>query len=230
MKKLQLLALLLFIRSIALFAQDFVQLKAIPKNIEVEVLSLDVLIISSDDDFASYKVNIFSGKKPSCVENRGTLRLRSVYAGSGSLVIKLPKQTKLERLKISSALANIQLRDLEVVHAHILLTRGDISIKNCTFKTSMLTHNSGILNFQAAVKSSAICATNSKAEVEYLGKTKDYYVDYSQANSLLMINGQVTKKHMGFLGNVKAIKRASISISASVLNIAFPVNQKESSK
>lgn len=206
-------------------AQDFTQLKYVPMNLEIEVLYVSVTILGTDEDFASYSALLPDGEKLSCVENRGTFRVRSLYKTSGEIIIKIPKTKTLERMRITAAMGNITVQDMSVVHATILLTRGDIGVTNCLFKTSNLTHNTGKLRFSAGVKSSAICVSNVTAAVAYLGKKDDYHLDYSQANSQLVINEVSMIKLQGELGRAKALKRALLSVSASAVSVMFPVSE-----
>ena len=224
MKKFLKCAFLFFCLLSKIYAQDFVKLKYVPTNLEIEVLNVSVSIVATDDDFASYYAKLPDGKKLSCVENRGTFRVRSVYRTSGEITIKVPKNKILERMRITAALGNIYVQDLSVVHATILLTRGDIEVSNCTFKTSNLTQNTGNLKFSAGVKSSAICVSNVTAAVSYLGKLDDYHLDYAQANSRLVINETLQEKLQGQLGRENALKRALLSASASVVTVQFPAS------
>lgn len=220
-KKLISATIFLFI-FLKLSAQDFISLKNIPTNLEIEVMNVNVNVIDTDDDFASYLAKLPKGNKLSCVENRGTFRVRSIYRTAGEITIKIPKTKTLERMRIVASLAQINIENISVVNAHILLTRGDISIKDCFFKTSNLTHNTGNLDFSAGVKSSAICISNVIAKVEYLGETNDYHLDYAQAHSKLAINGETITIKQGMLGRPKAIKRVLLSVSASEANVTFP--------
>lgn len=210
-----------------LIGQNFTKLNYVPDNIEIEVLNMDVSLLSTDDDFASYSANLNTGEKLSCVLNRGTFRVRSVYKTTGSIVIKIPKTKKLERLRISGALGNFTIKDLQIVHVHGLLTNGDIDISDCFFKTSLLTHNTGKLNFSAKIKSSMICVTNTLAKIEYLGETDEYNLSYNQANSDLIINGEHFDLQQGWISSEKPVKRALLSISGSVVNVEVPVKPPE---
>lgn len=205
-----------------LSAQDFIPLKYVPTNLEIEVMNVNVNVVDTDEDFASYLAKLPEGNKLSCVENRGTFRVRSIYRTSGQITIKIPKTKKLEHMRIVASLATINVENISVVHTHIVLTRGDINVQNCFFKTSNLTHNTGKLEFSAGVKSSALCISNVIANVKYLGETNDYHLDYSQAFSNLATNGDVITKKQGQLGRQNSVKRALLSVSASAVNVSFP--------
>lgn len=222
-KKLAVFFTLISLNFAFAFSKDFIRLKYVPSNIEIELLNVDVAVVETDEDFASYATDLRVGTKLSCVLNRGTFRVRSIYETSGKITIKIPKDQKIERLKISAALSNISINDLDVVHSHILLTRGDLSILNVNFKTSNITHNSGIFNFMANIKSSNIALANSKSTISYLGNHFDYLISYNQTNSQLIVNGKKIFLHQGFLGKTKSRKNVNLTISASVVNLNFPL-------
>lgn len=230
MKKILALVLLLCSLFPCFSAEDFIPLKYIPTNIEVEVLNVDVVIIASDESVASYNTELAPGKKLSCVLNRGTFRIRSVYETSGRITIKIPKTAKIERLLIVAGLSNITVRNMTVVHSNILLTRGDMHIADCSFKTSVLTHNSGTMKLSAGIKSSMLCLSNVRAELCYLGEVNDYNIEYTQANSLFSINGESVNALQGQVGRQNAIKRALLSVSASVINMTYPKAQLTKAK
>lgn len=222
MKRLFLLGILVSFFASASFAQNFIPLKNLPDSLEIEVLNVSVSIEGTDETFASYSFVSDTGKKLSCVENRGTFRIRTVYESDGIIRIKIPKTHLIERMRITSALASITVKNISVVHTHILLTRGDIDISGCQFKTSVLTQNTGSLLFSAGVKSSALCLTNVEARVQYLGEKDGYHIDYSCAGSYLNVNGQVLTNLQGVYGENNAQKRSIISLSHSNASVSFP--------
>lgn len=203
------------------YAQTFKQLKTVPTNIEIEVMRINVIIIGTDESTASYCAILPQGKRLSCVENRGTFSVHSIYETEGTITIKLPKSSLVESLWITACMGNIDMSNLRVVHATVLLTRGDIKIADCTFKTSDVTHNTGNMIFNANVKSSAVCVSNVVGDITYTGN-EAYSLDYSQAQSHLIINKKPLTQLMGTIEKKAAKKNAILSVSASVVNVTLP--------
>ncbi len=208
--------------SMALSAQDFTELKSLPRNFEFEVANVNIVITAVNGDKMQYLAELPDGKRLSCVEHRGNFRVRSLYKTKGTLYVRVPKTHLFEQIRITASMSNVTVKGINAVNFILVSTRGNISIADSVFKTSNLVQNLGVMEFSVNVlRASAICVNYVKARIEYIGESKSYHIDYGQGLSTMYLSGEKIKPRQGTWGSENAKKRTIISAGNSRVDIFF---------
>ena len=193
------------------------------QSIDAMLYGVDIIISSYEGDAISYKAEIDKGQKVSIVEDARCVRFRNSHPVSGKITVLVPKDMKLDSLRIYSSSAKVNLKGVVAVYFVVSMCEGVVNIEDATFKTASFSIASSTCYVNAELTTTAdFCFSEAQANLNLKGLLSDYnfFYMYEETSSLSIDGKEVTGKDR-FGVDKKKRKRMGITQSSSRTNLIF---------
>lgn len=206
-----------------LFALQEGKLHPKTQSIDAMLYGVNINITSYEGDAISYKAEIERGEKVSIVEDARCVRFRNSHPVSGKITVLVPKDMKVESLRIYSSSAKANVEGIVAVYFVVSMCEGVVNIENTTFKTASFSVASSSCNLNGAITATAdFCFSETQANINLKGKFADYnfFYPYEETSSLIIDEKEITNKDR-FVIDKKKKKRMGITQSSSKTTLIF---------
>ncbi len=221
--------LLIFFTASALCSNELMYARQRTNSLDIELSEVNLIIAPSEENRISYRFEPVQGKRLSSIETNYTLRIRELLPVTGTLYVFVPKDMLLESCIVRSNRAAIDMSGMRAVHTLLMMNNGTVTLSKNTLKNAVINIAWGKLAFDSEIlRSCAFSVSGSTADISLKGKTADYNLDYTHANSKVSIDSkEIPKtKNTGIYGNPKAKRRIIFSAGSSQAAIRFSEQEK----
>ena len=223
----RLLVLLTFFAFHPIYAHLFALQEGVlhPKtqSIDAMLYGVDISIISYEGDAISYKAEIEKDGKVSIVEDARCVRFRNSHPVSGKITVLVPKNMKVESLRIYSSDSKVNVEGIVAVYFVVSMCEGVVNIENATFKCASFSIASSTCSLNGEITTTAdFCFSEAQAHLNLKGSLSDYnfFYPYEETSALIIDEKKITNKDR-FLIDKKKRKRMGITQSSSTTTLEF---------
>lgn len=206
-----------------LFALQEGKLHPKTQSIDAMLYGVDISIASYEGDAISYKAEIDKEQKVSIVEDTRCVRFRNSHPVSGKITVLVPKDMKMESLRIYSSSAKATVEGIVAVYFVVSMCEGAVNIENATFKCASFSIASSSCSLNGEITTTAdFCFSEAQAHLNLKGSLSDYnfFYPYEETSSLIIDEKKITNKDR-FLIDKKKRKRMGITQSSSTTTLEF---------
>jgi len=207
----------------SLFALQEGRLHPSTQSIDAMLYGVDISIARYDGDTISYKAEIDKGQKVSIVEDARCVRFRNSHPVSGKITVLVPKDMKMEALRIYSSDSRATVEGIVAVYFVLSMCEGVVSINDAMFKCASFSVASSSCYLNGEITTTAdFCFSETQASINLKGSLGDYnfFYPYEETSSLTIDEKKITSQDR-FSIDKKKRKKMGITQSSSRTNLTF---------
>ena len=222
---------LMFVLAVSALSSLFTQLFALQEgklnpttqSIDAMLYGVDINVTTYEGDAISYKAEIAGNKKVSIVEDARCVRFRNSHPVSGKITVLVPKDMKVESLRITSSSAKVNVQGVVAVYFAVSMCEGIVNMEHSMLKVASFSIASGTCQFSGEITHTAdFCFSETQAHLNLKGSLSDFnfFYPYEETSSLTIDGKYVTNKDK-FSIDKKKKKRMGITQSGSKTTLTF---------